>query len=350
MMKSLKFCLGACAILAAGAVWADTPIPNGYAIYDVTFNFTEFPEINDYGNWPVVVETLLGQSILAERISVDPGKTQIVGRAIMDIKSMIEYSKTEAYTKRTNYQMSLGYFNSYFDFDRGGESSSGKVVGWNSSRSFNGVTTVEGFANVIGGGLSGKECNITASYTYGGSGTTSTFKSMTMKLIRKINNDPLPNEERNYNVSIAFNNPLSVKGFASVDKITIYFPNLFSFSMENPVALEDGTVYEATVKMDVLEMIAKINSDEYQAIGGGQPKIAVVGKDSNGATKTNNNLVTGQNAKVAKMSGSDEFALTRTIRGFFLFRDRPSTVRASDARVIDFNILRRPPGLMLLVR
>lgn len=349
-MKKL-IALVAAVCFAAGAAWADTPIPDGYAIYDVTFNFTEFPEINDYGNWPVVVETLLGQSILANRISVDPGKTQIVGRAIMDIKAMIEYSKTEAYTKLTDHQMSLGYFSRYFDFDKPEESSSGTVVGWKAARSFNGVTTVEGFANVIGGGLSGKACKITASYTYGGSGKASTFKSMTMKLIRKINNDPLPNEERNYNVSIAFNNPLSVKGFASVDKITISFPSLFSVVMENPVALEGGAVYEATVKMNVLEMIATINSDEYQKTSGGQPKVAVVGKDSNGATKTNNGLVTGLNSKVAKMSGSDEFDLARAIRGFLLFRDKPSTVlRANDARVIDFNILRRPPGLMLLIR
>ena len=90
MKKLVSAALCALACVGYNSVKADTAIPHGYAIYDITLNFTEFPELNDYGDWPVEIETLMGQTIIGERISVDSAKTQMVVSPTFHVRPAVE--------------------------------------------------------------------------------------------------------------------------------------------------------------------------------------------------------------------------------------------------------------------
>ena len=342
MKKLVSAALCALACVGYNSVKADTAIPHGYAIYDITLNFTEFPELNDYGDWPVEIETLMGQTIIGERISVDSAKTQMVVRAVMDIESMIEYTTTSAYTGRSAFQMWCQLFNYYFNLYSAGSASTGGWVSTNGKLTFaDSDKTVEGFALKLSNHFKNRTTCISAAN--GGSGTTSTFQSLSIALVRKVGNDELPDALKKYNVKLSFHKPLSEAGFKTVTKIELYYPNLFTITIDNPAVSGDGCDYEAQVELNVPSLIAQINSDSYTT--GGQSKLRVYGTDESGASKSNTDFVTGVNGKIGTLSTTNECALAVNLGGALRHRNSGAAVR-----FVNMTILRPPKGLAIIVR
>lgn len=316
----------------------EADIPSGMALYDITLRFTEFPDLNDYGNWPAAFDFKLRQSFYGQRVSVDGNKKSITVRAAMDIAAMIAYSKTEDYMKARN-QPSIDLLPWAYQLGN-------STAAWGTSLqnyNFDGVRTIRDFEDVIFSPFLTKTMSVPTSK--GGTGVSSELGEITFKLVKVP--EPVPEGETKYDVSVTLNQPLSGLGFKTVSSIKLMYPNLFTLELKKPV--ENGSVYTSVLKLDLPQMAEKINSDEYQGTSTSQFKMYVSGTDAEGAVVTDKNIATSSLMKLPVITGNTVADFEKSLfNGSIAMRNGTGK---TGCRFVGLTIAEhKNPGLMLLVR
>ena len=325
-------------------------IPSGMALYDVTLGFTEFPDLNAYGAWPVHLRLKLGPlytlgtyEAFGQRIAVGEDKKSLKIRVAMDLQAMIDYSKTyngaDPWIDLRRHATQLSNSNN----DDGS---------WNSSSckyNFEGISSVQGFSEVILLPLIQKSTYVSTSR--GGTGTKSMLLSLSFDLVRDL--VPVAAGEKKYDVSVTFHNPLSAVGFKTVTSVKLCYPNLFDIELKNPVA--SGSVYTAPVKLDLAQMVATINGT-YQSTGNAQAKVYASGIGADGNQITDQEIVTSGSMKVPKVASEStvadlENSLFNGVQATFGFQNFVAASSAEGCRFVGLTIdEHKSSGLTIIFR
>lgn len=335
---------------------AGTDIPSGYAEYEITVDFTAFPDLNLYGDWPIQMNLRMnaanGCDIRGQRVSyrVDENghATQAVYRAIANLGAKWDYVQSSAYAPAENQPLALLPFacsaNTGIGGDKQGVWATRRAVStkWTEKtvESFSAgvsnmyATAIWGSPNMIPAKMSVATSNIGPDGT-AGSGTVSTFKSIAFKLVKKLRIDDVASGAGlKYDFFVRFSHPLSQKGFASVSNITIAYTGLFTISLDNPSVSDDGLTYTALFTGDVADMIAKINASDYQSSTVAKSTLTVTGTDAEGnAAKYSFDSWSGLLAEVTE---GNEIALSESLWGKFHYRPV-----SGFCRLMDLGLLRR---------
>lgn len=335
---------------------AGTDIPSGYAEYEITVDFTAFPDLNLYGNWPIQMNLRMnaanGCDILGQRVSyrVDENgyATQAVYRAIANLGAKWDYVQSDAYSSGPNTMLALLPFACSANTGIGGDKQGAWATGQGVKSKWT-EKTVESFsagvsnmyAIAVWGSPSRTPAKMSVATTCtgpdgtAGSGTVSTFKSIAFKLVKKLRVDDVASGAGlKYDFFVRFSHPLSKRGFATVSNITIDYNKLFTISLDNPSVSEDGLTYTALFTDDVADMISRINSDDYRSSTVVKSTLTVTGTDAEGnAAKYSFDSWSGL---LAEVSENNEIALSESLWGKFHYRP------VSDfCRLTDLGLLRR---------
>lgn len=335
---------------------AGTDIPSGYAEYEITVDFTAFPDLNLYGNWPIQMNLRMnaanGCDIRGQRVSYRVDKngyaTQAVYRAIANLGAKWDYVQSGAYSSAANTPLALLPFacsaNGGIGIVNQGVWATNKRVDsmWKEKtvESFSvGVSNM--YATAIYATPNRKPATMKVDTTYTGpdgttgTGTESTFKSIAFKLVKKLSVDDVASGAGlKYDFFVRFSHPLSQKGFASVSNITIAYTGLFTISLDNPSVSDDGLTYTALFTGDVADMIAKINASDYQSSTVAKSTLTVTGTDAEGnAAKYSFDSWSGLLAEVTE---GNEIALSESLWGKFHYRPV-----SGFCRLTDLGLLRR---------
>lgn len=338
---------------------AGTDIPSGYAEYEITVDFTAFPDLDLYGDWPIQMDLRMnaakGCDIRGQRVSyrVDENghATQAVYRAIANLGAKWDYVQSDAYSEASGQPLALLPRACKPNSTIGG----GDSGVWETNKRVDSMwkeKTVESFsagvsnmyATAVYATPNRKPATMKVDTTYtgpdgtAGSGTVSTFKSIAFKLVKKLRIDDVASGAGlKYDFFVRFSHPLSKKGFASVSNITIDYNKLFTISLDNPSVSENGLTYTALFTGDVADMIAKINASDYQAISqSGQSRLYVTGMDAEGGTVKY--AIVSSTWCLPMVSENNEIALSESLWNRFGYRPYTST---DVCRLTDLGLLRR---------
>ena len=301
-------------------------IRNGFAYYDITISMkSAFPDFEVNGDWPMVMDLLLGQTIIGLRTEVSADNKSVTFRAAMDVGAMIEYSKSADYTSRGVFQSKM-YFaygaSDIYNLGNGGAS----ITSLNAKFDFSTVDSLTKFVAAINEKFSGK--------TVAGvsSGDAIAFDKVEIAYVKEV---PVAESgAKDYTVTLSFNHPLSELGYATVTKLELDVPNLTTITLDNPT--QNGGRYTATVNFDAAALIAQINGETYQTSANAQRKIYATGTDADGNAKARANIMTASLGIVPQIVGDTLYDLSYALfyGGFKL----PYRNIGGAARVTDFTI------------
>lgn len=318
MKKLITF---AAAVCSAAVLWADTPIPNGPAFYDVTLTFDTYPEIGDWGAWPVEMNFLLGpgSSCVGERISVvtnDNGTISLTARMTWDIAAMIAYSKTDAYTGGQSKICTRNYLTQYYN--AGGDG--GVWTSFNGKYNLSSVESVEGFMAAIAGGFldndshrtmsDPKEDNVTLR-----SDPKTMLQSMSIKLVRTADTTPCTTGVPVLcSLRVRFNRPLSEMGYDSITKLRVAHGKVFDLVSDSVVLSPDGCEVVGLVKVDVGAISDTVNDPSYRSLESnkGQTRIYLNGSTSD--------ISGGSQIFVSLPVSSSVFDFSEAVKGSIIYR------------------------------
>lgn len=316
-MKRL-FVAALCALGFAWMVKADTPIPEGPAVYDVTLTYDTYPEIGDWGAWPVEMNLLLGpgSSCVGERISVvtnDNGSVSLTARMTWDIAAMLAYSKTDAYKGGQSKIFTRNYLTQYYS--AGGDG--GVWTSANGKFNLASVESVEGFMSAIAAGFldtdnrrimsDPKEANVTLR-----SDPKTMLQSMSIKLVRTVDTTPCTTGVPVIcSLRVRFNRPISEMGYDSVTRLRVAHGSVFDFVSDSVSFSPDGCEVTGLVKADVGAISELVSSEEYQQGGTAQTHIYL-----NGASTS----VSGGSSIKFSPTAPSVFAVSEMIKGSIIYR------------------------------
>lgn len=346
---------------------AGTDIPSGYAEYEITVDFTAFPDLDLYGDWPIQMNLRMnaanGCDIRGQRVSyrVDENghATQAVYRAIANLARRWDYVQSDAYSAASGQSLALLPFACSANTGIGGDTQGAWATGQGVKSKWT-EKTVESFsagvsnmyAAAVWGSLSRTPAKMSVATSNtgpdgtAGSGMVSTFQSIAFKRVKKLKIDDVASGARlKYDFSVRFSHPLSQKGFASVSNITIAYTGLFTISLDNPSVSEDGLTYTALFTGDVADMIAQINASDYRNSTVAKSTLTVTGTDAEGnAAKYSFDSWSGL---LAEVSEGNEIALSESLWDKFHYRPV-----SGFCRLTDLGLLRRTSnmGMTIIVR
>lgn len=336
---------------------AGTDIPSGYAEYEITVDFTAFPDLNMYGDWPIQMDLRMnaakGCDIRGQRVSYSVDEnghaTQAVYRAIANLGAKWDYVQSDAYSEASGQPLALLPRACKPNSTIGG----GDSGVWETNKRVDSMwkeKTVESFsagvsnmyATAVYATPNRKPATMKVDTTYtgpdgtAGSGTVSTFKSIAFKLVKKLRIDDVTSGAGlKYDFFVRFSHPLSKKGFASVSNITIAYDKLFTISLDNPSVSEDGLTYTTLFTGDVADMIAQINSSDYQSSSNVSSKLTITGMDADGGTVKYE--IISATWRLPSVSANNEIALSESLWTRFNYRN----FGPHFCRLTDLGLLRR---------
>lgn len=301
-------------------------IRNGFAYYDITISMkSAFPDFEVNGDWPMVMDLLLGQTIIGLRTEVSADNKSVTFRAAMDVGAMIEYSKRDDYTSRGVFQSKM-YFaygaSDIYNLGNGGAS----ITSLNAKFDFSTVDSLTKFVAAINEKFSGK--------TVAGvsSGDAIAFDKVEIVYVKE--SPVAASGAKDYTVTLSFNHPLSELGYATVTRLELDVPNLTTITIDNPT--QNGGRYTATVNFDAAALIAQINGETYRASDNAKRRIYATGTDADGNAKSRANVADASLGLVPEIAGDTLYDLSYALfyGGFKL----PYRNSGAAARVTDFSI------------
>lgn len=327
------------AVCSAAFVWADTPIPEGSAYYDVTLTFTDYPELDDWGAWPVEMNLLLGpnSSCRGERVSTvtnDNGSISLTVRMVWDIAAMLDYAKTDDYKGGQSHIYMRNYLTQYYN--TGGDGG----VWTSANKKFNlaSVETVEGFMSAIAADFLDTDSHRTMSDPKEDnvvlrSEPKTMLQSMSIKLVGTPDKtlrqagDPILCKLR-----IRFNRSLSNAGYDSVSRLRLVHGNVFDFTTDHVTLSSDGCEVVGLVKTDIGAIFAAVNDPDYRSVDAnkGQTRIYL-----NGSTDS---ISGGSQIWLDQIESSSAFGVSKSIKNSILYR----TYAKSPCRVVGLELSPRP--------
>ena len=350
---------------------ADTPIPSGYAEYEITIPLTGgFPELTSWGNWPVQMALKLTGpkatadfrgNLVSHLDNANGVPTQAVYRAVADIRTMWDYINSESWVAPAATNKACIALLPYVISSNSGVLGDTDRGGWITYRDYKikwTEPTVESFSEGISHAFlisdqSKYPTKLWVKNTYEGphgvmgTQTTNTFESVDFRLVRRLAiADVVPGEKTKFDISFRFSHPLSEKGFATVSSIRFDLKNLADITFDDLTISEDELTYSCRFTNDVAQLIAAINSDDYRTSGPAKAAITVKGTDQDGATKTYG--VDSWAGCFPVVVRPNEASLSDSLWAHF--KGRP--VNLTDVcRVTDIRIMRREAyGLSVFIR
>ena len=248
----------ASAILVAGAASGDTPIPQGLAEYEATLTFTDYPELNDYGDWPVEFNFQFGTTVVGLRRSVvtnPDGTTTLVVGMTMDVAQMLTQTQSGG-------QLHIHTRNNAFNIYGGGTVNDGTWVSQNSKLDIPSISSLEDFFDQVCSRFADRTMKVDAAH--GGSGTEVTLKELQLAYVRE-SSTAIPEGEALFDVTVRFNRPFAdpVQSFQILNQpsaATVLNLQTSSVSLD-----ADRKTLRGVVTADLASAVATINSAEYQA-------------------------------------------------------------------------------------
>lgn len=309
----------------------DDSIPEGLAEYDITFTVdNDLPNMSAYGDWPVVFDFRLDKRPITLSQSISADRKTVTVRVAMDVKAMIDYSRTTAYAS-DGHQSKIYLLYNYMDIYNPTMKAAG-FTSQNIAFDFTGVTKVSEFSAVISPRF--------AAYDYGPmtmpeGDTTKQYKIKDFEIAFVKTIPAAASGEKDYDVSVSFNNPLADVGFATVTKIELVYPDLFTIAIDAPLVSDN--MYTGQTKLDVPAMIAQINGETYRAKSNSQPRLNVYGTDANGVATNEVQFIGSSSCKVSEISGTtaDELADALFVDGKFRFRYTDARCRFTGLSIVE---------------
>lgn len=261
-MKKLLFVLSALvsAAFAACSAWGDTPIPEGLAEYKATLMFTDYPELNNFGDWPVEFDFKFGTTVVGSRRSVvanPDGTTTLVVDMTMDVAQMLTQTQSDG-------QMHIHARNKAYDIYGPGSQKDGTWVSQNSKLEIDKINVLEDFFNQVSSRFKDKEMWVDAAH--GGSGTKVTLKELEFSYVRDCPSTVIPEGEALYDVTVSFNKPFAdpVQSFQILNQPSQQ-RKVLDLSVDNVSVSADRKVLRGVAMANLASTVATINSAEYQA-------------------------------------------------------------------------------------